>query len=324
MKLKPELQAAVSRVVGVLTGESESNTLRVDVTESGFRIEYDPKVFDPGLTERFPGYVRRALAGEADLLSPEERRHLLHERGGEVRELPRERFHEIFARRAAEHPDRVAVVHSGQSYSYSWLNGTANRVAHSLLAQGVRPEDVVMTLTERTPHWLAAIIGIVKAGCAYLPAEPDFPQARIDTLREQSGCRIVLTAADLSNLDSYSDADPSVEVGLDQLAYIYFTSGSTGKPKGAMCTHHGMINHLTAKVIDFEIDESSVVVQNAQQTFDISLWQLIAPLFVGGQTLILTRDEILDVRRFFAACCGWPRATSTWVGCVMSARQARR
>src|SRR5581483_8780881 len=218
-----ELVADVARQSNGGTVFDVGATLGVEVLESCLRLEYSLQAVDRAYAERIGGYLLRATEAalstpdspveELDLLSAQERHQLLHERAGEARELPQERFHELFARRAAQHPERVAIVHSGQSYSYGWLDATANRVAHSLLAQGVRPEDVVMTLTERTPQWLAALIGIFNAGCAYLPAEPDFPQARIDTLREQSGCRIVLTASDLSNLDAYPDTDPRVPVG---------------------------------------------------------------------------------------------------------------
>jgi acyl-coenzyme A synthetase/AMP-(fatty) acid ligase len=79
---------------------------------------------------------------------------------------------------------------------------------------------------------------------------------------------------------------------------VYFTSGSTGLPKGAMCEHAGMVNHLLAKIADFALGPDSVVVENAQASFDISLWQLIAPLLTGGRTHIVAQEEILDVRRF--------------------------
>ncbi|MDQ4021966.1 MAG: alpha/beta fold hydrolase, partial [Actinomycetota bacterium] len=84
----------------------------------------------------------------------------------------------------------------------------------------------------------------------------------------------------------------------DQLAYIYFTSGSTGEPKGAMCEHAGMLNHLYAKIDDLEIGEGHVVAQTAPQCFDISLWQLVSALLVGGRTLLVEQEVILDVQRF--------------------------
>ncbi|MGY0231941.1 non-ribosomal peptide synthetase [Longispora urticae] len=321
--------------VDLAFGAAPGVPLTVDLDGDSLVVRHDLRIADPAHAERIAGYVATALAAlvaspdapveDTDLLSAAERHHQLHERGGEVRELPTGRFHELFARRAAVHPERVAVVHSGVSYSYAWLDGAANQIAHALLAHGLAREEVVMTATERTPHWLAAIIGILKAGGAYLPTEPGYPAPRVTTVREQSGCRIVLTEPDVAGTPEYAglaealaepgvvalaiadllDAghpatDPGVAVGLDQLAYIYFTSGSTGRPKGAMCTHHGMINHLVAKIADFELDADSRVVQKAQQTFDISLWQLIAPLMLGGSTLIATRDEILDVRGFLA------------------------
>ena len=84
----------------------------------------------------------------------------------------------------------------------------------------------------------------------------------------------------------------------DQLAYIYFTSGSTGEPKGAMCEHAGMLNHLYAKIDDLEIGAGQVVAQTAPQCFDISMWQLVSALLVGGRTLLVEQEVILDVRRF--------------------------
>ena len=87
-------------------------------------------------------------------------------------------------------------------------------------------------------------------------------------------------------------------VAPDQLAYIYFTSGSTGEPKGAMCEHAGMLNHLYAKLDDLDIGEGQVVAQTAPQCFDISLWQLVGALLVGGRTLLVEQEAILDVQRF--------------------------
>ena len=102
------------------------------------------------------------------------------------------------------------------------------------------------------------------------------------------------------------DGNLGVDVAADQLAYIYFTSGSTGEPKGAMCEHVGMVNHLFAKIDDLEISEGQVVAQTAPQCFDISLWQLVSALLVGGRTLIVEQEVILDV----APVCGhdrrWP------------------
>src|SRR5439155_6148157 len=157
------------------------------------------------------------------------------------------------------------------------------------------------------------------AGGAYLPIEPHFPADRIARTLSRAGCRLVLTergsTATLDRaLDSLSgvqtlfiaaayeedhaDGDLGVDVAPDQLAYIYFTSGSTGGPKGAMCEHAGMLNHLYAKIDDLGIGAGQVVAQTAPQCFDISLWQLAAALLVGGRTLIVEQDAVLDVERY--------------------------
>ena len=98
--------------------------------------------------------------------------------------------------------------------------------------------------------------------------------------------------------EGHLDGDLGIPVAPDQLAYIYFTSGSTGEPKGAMCEHAGLLNHLFAKIDNLKIGEGTVVAQTAPQCFDISLWQLISALLVGGRTLIIEQEMILDAKRF--------------------------
>ena len=174
-------------------------------------------------------------------------------------------------------------------------------------------------MTERNLDWMAAVLAVFKAGGAYLPIEPHFPADRIATTLSRADCRLVLTepasattlgqaVRSLTGVQTIfveaayeadlPDDDLGIDVAPDQLAYIYFTSGSTGEPKGAMCEHAGMLNHLYAKIDDLEIDERSVVAQTAPQCFDISLWQLVSALLVGGRTLIVEQDVILDVERF--------------------------
>jgi amino acid adenylation domain-containing protein len=174
-------------------------------------------------------------------------------------------------------------------------------------------------VTERNLDWMAAVLAVFKAGGVYLPIEPHFPADRIATTLSRASCRLVLTErGSTGSLDGALDQLPGVErllvedayredhpagdlgvvVAADQLAYIYFTSGSTGEPKGAMCEHAGMLNHLYAKIDDLEIGEGQVVAQTAPQCFDISLWQLVSALLVGGRTLLVEQQVVLDVERF--------------------------
>ena len=298
-------RAAYEWVIGWLAGEepgSDPGMALVDGT-----LVFDTFRFDASHAQRVAGYmatVSRAMTHGPlpegfSPLSEVERPDLVQGAGLDLGTRP---FHELFAERVARQPEVIAATaYDGQALSYGQLDRAANRIANGLLGRGLEAEEVVAVATGRTLGWLAAIIGIFKAGGAYLPLERDYPPARVENLLERSGARTVITPELLDELASYPDDAPSINVGMDRLAYVYFTSGSTGQAKGAMCEHAGMLNHLTAKISDFGLGPQSVVAQNAQATFDISLWQLIAPLLTGGRTHIVSQDEILDARRFLDA-----------------------
>src|SRR5262249_46253467 len=204
-------------------------------------------------------------------------------------------------------------------WTYRELNAHANQLARALLARGFSREGVVGVVTERNLDWMTAVLAVFKAGAAYLPIEPHFPADRNARMLSRAGCRLVLTERcstamldqalesvpgvetlfiDAAYEEGHADRDPGLDGAPHQLAYIYFTSGSTGEPKGVMCEHAGMLNHLFAKIDDLGIGEGDVVAQTAPQCFDISLWQLVAALVVGGRTLIIEQETILDAQRF--------------------------
>jgi len=221
---------------------------------------------------------------------------------GPRRELPDARAHELFEVQTRERPDAIAAVHGDQQLTYRELNARANQIARALVRRGLTREGVVGVMTERNLDWMAAVLAIFKAGGAYLPIEPHFPADRIAKMVSRSGCRLILNQSLIETAyeEGHSDGDlrGDTRVTPDQLAYIYFTSGSTGEPKGAMCEHLGLLNHLFAKIDDLHIDAETVVAQTAPQCFDISLWQLIAALLVGGRTLLVEQEIILDASRF--------------------------
>ncbi|MFP5069519.1 non-ribosomal peptide synthetase [Pseudonocardia nantongensis] len=293
------------------------------------RLRYRTDVLDAACAARIGGYHRAALDAliadpDADprrrsLLSDSELRHQIDELDGPERELPDVRFHELFERRVAAHPDAVAAELGDRRRTYRELNARANRLGRALLARGLGPEGPVAVVTERNLDWMAAVLAVLKAGGAYLPIEPHFPAERIATTLDRAGCRLVLTepasrenldraceslpgidtvGVDDPGLDDLPAGDLGVEIGPDRLAYLYFTSGSTGVPKGAMCEHAGMLNHLLAKIEDLGIGEGQAVAQTAPQCFDISLWQLLSTLLVGGRTVLVEQDVILDVARY--------------------------
>ncbi len=219
---------------------------------------------------------------------------------GPSRNLPNRRAHEVFEEQARARPAAIAAVHRSRQLTYGELNARANRLARALLERGLTREAAVGVMTERNLDWVTAVLAIFKAGGAYLPIEPHFPAERVAKMVARAGAKLVLTESAIAAAcaEHHSDDDLGIAVMPDQLAYIYFTSGSTGEPKGAMCEHAGLLNHLLAKIDDLNIGAGTVVAQTAPQCFDISLWQLISALLVGGRTLIVEQETILDAERF--------------------------
>ncbi|MGW1722009.1 non-ribosomal peptide synthetase [Streptomyces sp. NPDC002306] len=304
----------------------DDTVLHVSMRDGRLRLRYRTDVLDAPAAARVAGYHLTALgliAADPDadhdrqsLLSGDEQRTQLDGMAGPYRALPDRRVHELFEERVALHPDAIAAVEGERHWTYRELDSRANRIGRALLARGLRPEDVVAVVMERDLEWMAAVLGVLKAGGVYLPVEPHFPAERITAVLSRADCRLVVSergstvtldkaAVDAPTLlvdtawaEGHADTALGVDVSAGQLAYIYFTSGSTGEPKGAMCEHAGFLNHILAKVDDLGIGPGTTVAQTAPQCFDISLWQLLAGPLAGGRTLLVGQDTILDVALF--------------------------
>jgi amino acid adenylation domain-containing protein len=265
-----------------------------------------------------PGRPLSTLA----LLSASERRQILYDWNDTKVEVPFENcFPQLFEAQVARCPNAIAVVYEEQQLTYAELNQLANRLAWSLVEQGVGAETLVSLLGERDLNLLVAILAVFKAGGAYLPLEPHHPPKRMGQILQRSKSPLVLTTKQTAALieevcatlpDEKQPVTLLIEPLLeqqqafenlpprctpDQLAYVIYTSGSSGQPKGAMVEHRGMLNHLLAKVSDLSLSAGDRVAQTASQCFDISVWQYLAILLVGGTVEIITDDVAHDPRR---------------------------
>lgn len=211
--------------------------------------------------------------------------------------------------------ERVAVSDATGALSYLQLDGLARRVAESMRAHGVRRGDVVGILRERDALTLVATLAVFELGAAYLPLDPTVPVARLRTMVERCGCRLILGAscalsgsASLSrelnvaveDLDAWAalgpqfDAPPSCERSLDDVAYVIFTSGSTGTPKGVAMTQRGMVNHLWAKIEELEVGPEDTIGQTTPHGFDPSVWQYLAGGLVGARAEVVPHSVASD------------------------------
>jgi len=175
------------------------------------------------------------------------------------------------------------------SLTYAQLNDKVNQLAHLLRAKGVRPGDIVALMVERSFAMIIGILGIVKAGAAYLPVSPDYPPDRIDYMLKDGGVKVLLaqkkTAGrivfagliiQLDDLEVYrgSTANPAVLNKPQDLAYVIYTSGSTGKPKGVMIEQRSLVNRLHWMQHAYPIDRDDVILQKTPYSFDVSVWEL--------------------------------------------------
>ncbi|WP_212004575.1 non-ribosomal peptide synthetase [Chitinophaga sp. HK235] len=219
----------------------------------------------------------------------------------------------LFGLQAARTPDAVAVWFEGSQLSYGELDRQSDQLAHYLVSNGVKADQLVPVCTERSPWMLVALLGIMKAGGAYVPIDPAYPAARMAYILEDSKATIVVgsrygkdkiptnPAVDIVVVEDvvelpFVDAISLVS-GIPSprdLAYVIYTSGSTGHPKGVMVEHGGMLNHLYAKINDLGIDQDTVLAFTASYTFDISVWQMFSALLCGGCCVIYREDLIYD------------------------------
>jgi amino acid adenylation domain-containing protein/non-ribosomal peptide synthase protein (TIGR01720 family) len=240
---------------------------------------------------------------ELPLLSTHEQQFLV-ELNQTKMPLPEEQYaHRLFELQVERTPDAVAAVFHEVELTYSELNERANRWAHWLVENGVGPEVLVGALCDRGVNLLTAMLAIAKAGGTYLPLDPFHPVDRLRLEITQSSCGLVLADREyvsliagvkvisfdellhnnVANLPNRSTAN--------DLAYVIYTSGSTGIPKGAMIENRGMVNHLFAKITELQMTGADRVAQTASQSFDISVWQFIAPLLAGARVHVF-HDEI--------------------------------
>ncbi|MEV6230157.1 amino acid adenylation domain-containing protein [Saccharopolyspora shandongensis] len=216
---------------------------------------------------------------------------------------------------AAAKPDAVAVFADDSTTCYADLNARANRLAHHLRRLGVGPDVLVGIHLERSPELVIAVLAVLKAGGAYLPMDPEAPAERLGFMATDAGLEFLLTRRGLpaelpggvatvlvDEPESYQDepcGNPIPVAAHDDLAYVIYTSGSTGRPKGAMVRRDGMGNHLLAKIEDLGLDATDSVVQNASPAFDISVWQMLAALVVGGRVRVVDTGTALDPAALF-------------------------
>lgn len=325
LKTSEELPELTLTSLGIAKQRSNFD-LTLWVTESTDELhltfEYNTDLFDRAtignLVERFRMVLESVAAkpelklSEMAVLNESERHQILVEWNNTSRAYPTDScFQQLFEAQAARTPEAVAVSCEGQSLTYQQLNQRSNHLARVLASQGVGPDVVVALLMDRGLDLIMTILAVFKAGGAYLPLDTRAPASRLRQVITQSATPMVLASSSYMPFLIQAREELPAEERLPvfeieemmggerqeenlplrnsprSLAYVIYTSGSTGVPKGAMIEQRGMINHLYAKIEDLALTATDKVAQTASQSFDISVWQMLAALVVGGQVEVI-------------------------------------
>ena len=267
--------------------------------------EYDVDLFDSARIARMVDHFQVLLEGivadpgrkisELPLLTAAERDQILVE-WNQTTNIQEDRFvHELFAQQVEKTPTAVAVEFGETKLTYRELNERANQLAHYLRTAGVGPDVLVGVCIERSAELVVALLGILKAGAAYLPLETEYPSERLRFILEDSATPIVITQKSLRQLGTdarivclddeeiagQSRENPRVSVTPENLVYAIYTSGSTGKPKGTLITHRGLTNYLSWAIQAYPVAEGKGAPVHSSIAFDLTVTGLFTPLLVG-------------------------------------------
>jgi amino acid adenylation domain-containing protein len=263
------------------------------------------------LADRFGALVRAIVANpdvrvsELAVMSAEETTLVLDSWNATATDFPdTATLHGIIEQQVAATPEAVAVTFEGESLSYARLNELANRIAHRLRAVGVGPQTLVGVCAERSVELVAGLLGVLKAGAAYLPLDPEYPGDRLAFMVSDAAAPVVLTQSHLRDLLPATDAtvlvlddegewagqssDNPPPTTADHMAYVIYTSGSTGRPKGVPNTHRSIVNRLDWMQRRYGLTAGDAVLQKTPASFDVSVWEFFWPLQTGAR-LVLAR-----------------------------------
>jgi amino acid adenylation domain-containing protein len=268
--------------------------------------EYATELFDPATAERILAHYEAALRAVTE--DPGVRLSQLplgHDELGSLVPQPVECLHTLVTRQVASTPDAVAVECDGVRLTYAELDRRANAVAHRLTGLGGGPDVPVAIHVRRTLELVAGILGVLKAGGAYLPLSTTDPHARQSTILADAKATVLLTdgshhhgitpalshVVHLDDVPASADRPPSVAVDAENLACLLYTSGSTGKPKGCAMPHRALVNLLNWQATDGGLGAPARVLQFTALTFDVSVQEIFGTLAVGG-TVVLVDDQV--------------------------------
>jgi len=317
------------KLEGIKVATSETPfDLVLSVEDGGTQLEcllkYRAELWKRERIEQLSQHLERLLAavaaeperrlGQLEILNEWERRKLLVDWNATAAEYPADKcVHELLAAHAEQRPHAIAVEYEQEQLTYEELNARANQLGRHLQRLGVGPEVRVGVFLHRSTEMLVALLGILKAGAAYVPLDPAYPRARLAFMLEDAqvavlvahrqqllgelpahNARVVSLDGDWPAIAGESGENFSSGVQPENLAYVIYTSGSTGKPKGVQISQRALCNFLSSMSAELELSSRDVLLAVTTLSFDIAGLELYLPLLVGGRVVIAGRELAVD------------------------------
>ena len=303
-----------------------------------FKVVYDAKLFKAETITLFVKYFNRIIEkvienkeeklSSLNMLSDEDKNQLLQINSGLQKEFDGENILDLFNQQVANAPEEIAVehpsssssffvVHENQKISYRELDEKSNQLCHYLKFKGVVSGDFIPIFMDGSVDFIIAVLGVLKAGCAYVPIDKNYPEKRISYILNDVNADFVLTSTSLKDLitsdkeishiymdteeySSYSKNASKIPVDPSSIAYAIYTSGTTGNPKGAMISHASLHNYISSSR-DFYVNESrSNFPLFTSVSFDLTITSIFTPLATGNSVIIYNDEEVTErIKRIF-------------------------
>ncbi|URZ07873.1 hybrid non-ribosomal peptide synthetase/type I polyketide synthase [Clostridium felsineum] len=254
---------------------------------------------------------------DIEIITDIERNKILNEFNNVKIQYPKEKtIVDLFEEQVSKTPNKVALVFEEKSLTYKELNEGANILAHNLREIGIKPNDFVAIMAERSIEVIIGVFAILKSGGAYVPIDPKFPKERIQYMIEDCEPKAILVAKEQLSINTqiplinlydekfYSGKieNPKKVNKSNDLAYVIYTSGTTGRPKGVMIEHECVHNLLVAYTENYGLTNKDVVLQAANMIFDQSVWDIFNILVIGGTLCLISYDKIRNSQEIEKYC----------------------
>ena len=310
-KIETHLEVPKFKIAIIITEENNSYVVSVRYNDAIYTEGY-MKTLANSLKNIAESFIndKSEKVRDISLLNNDEKKLIEAFKTSATHEIPCKLLHKMFEASAENTPDKIALIASDKTLTFKELNESANVIAHNLIKRGLKQKGCAVLLLPRRSFYFSALFGVLKAGAAFIPCDPEYPKDRINLIINDSDAQFIITTQEHSKdypsekviliddlLYGNENKNPDVEVSPEDLAYMIYTSGSTGRPKGVMLKHSGICNFCTqhpANIL-YEVvkDKISAMIDITTVSFDLSLKDTLG-ILVNAKTVVFANEEQMN------------------------------